>query len=47
VAELADGWRPAGRHEVVFDGHRLASGVYVVRLEAGSALLARPVVLVK
>jgi hypothetical protein len=47
VAELSDGWRPAGRHEVVFDGHRLASGVYVVRLEAGSALLARPVVLVK
>lgn len=47
VAELVHGWKSAGRHEVSFDGWRLASGVYVVRLLAGSVVLARPVILLK
>jgi hypothetical protein len=47
VAGLVDGWRPAGRHEVAFDGTHLASGVYVVRLQAGSVLVSRPIVLLK
>jgi hypothetical protein len=35
VATLAEGWREAGRHSATFDGSGLASGVYLVRLEAG------------
>ena len=34
VALLAEGFRPAGRHEAVFDGAGLASGLYFYRLEA-------------
>jgi hypothetical protein len=34
VALLASGRRPAGGHSVVFDGSRLASGLYLARLEA-------------
>jgi len=36
VATLADGEKPAGRHEVTWTGSRLAPGTYFVRLEAGS-----------
>jgi hypothetical protein len=44
--------RPAGRHEVVWDGldgrgRRVASGVYVLRLEAGAIRDLRKVVLLK
>ncbi len=44
--------RPAGRHEVVWDGldgngRRVASGVYVLRLEAGTIRDLRKVVLLK
>lgn len=34
VAELVNGWRNVGQHEVTFDGSELASGVYVYQLEA-------------
>ncbi|TKJ36829.1 hypothetical protein CEE37_14685 [candidate division LCP-89 bacterium B3_LCP] len=33
VAELVNGWRDAGVHEVMFDGSNLASGLYVYRLK--------------
>jgi uncharacterized repeat protein (TIGR01451 family) len=36
VATLADGEKPAGRHEVTWTGSRLAPGTYFVRLQAGS-----------
>jgi hypothetical protein len=36
VAELADGYRDAGAHEVAFDGSALSSGVYIYRLSAGT-----------
>jgi hypothetical protein len=47
VAVLADGRYPAGRHEVSLDGARLASGVYVVVLEADGARTTRKVTLLR
>ena len=47
VVTLADGWREAGNHEVTFDGSRLASGVYLARLEAGEFNQTIKMVLVK
>jgi len=35
----------AGRHEAVLDGGRLASGIYLVRLEAGGVIHATQKVL--
>jgi hypothetical protein len=35
VADLVDGWRDAGMHEVTFDGSDLASGIYLYRLQVG------------
>jgi hypothetical protein len=37
VAELVNGWRDMGAHEVTFDGSGLASGVYIYRLEASGS----------
>ena len=47
VATLAEGVRPAGEHRAAFDAAGLASGVYVVRLEAPGVRLARTVTLVR
>ncbi len=47
VARLIDGEMAAGRHEVVFDGRGLASGVYVYRMAAGSFEQHRTMMLVK
>lgn len=41
------GWREAGRHEVVFDGSGLASGVYLYQIQAGDYTVARKMVLMK
>ncbi len=46
VARLADGVMAAGRHSVVFDGSRLASGVYLARLE-GTGVSVRKIALVR
>jgi uncharacterized delta-60 repeat protein len=35
VAELIDGWRESGRHEVAFDATDFASGIYLYRIAAG------------
>jgi len=35
VADLVDGWRAAGSHEVTFDASGLASGLYLYVLQAG------------
>jgi hypothetical protein len=52
VARIADGSLPAGTHAVKWDGldrggHRVASGVYWYRLEAGEISLSRKMVLLK
>ena len=45
VETLLDGQVPAGRHETVLDGGRLAGGVYLVRLEAEGVVHATQKVL--
>jgi hypothetical protein len=52
VATLVEGSLPAGAHHVVWnararDGHRIASGVYFIRLEADRVRLTRRIVLMK
>ncbi|HEX7342985.1 MAG TPA: kelch repeat-containing protein [bacterium] len=47
AAELINGWRDAGAHEVTFDGSGLASGIYVYRLEAGQYAASGKMVLMK
>ncbi|MDX1418486.1 MAG: PA14 domain-containing protein [Rubricoccaceae bacterium] len=47
VAVLVDEERQAGRHTAVLDAEGLASGAYVVRLEAAGARVTRTVVVVR
>jgi hypothetical protein len=52
VASLVDGVVPAGRHEVVWrgrdaQGRVMPSGTYIVRLETGSSVEAKKVMLVR
>ncbi|MFA7331186.1 MAG: hypothetical protein WC326_08940 [Candidatus Delongbacteria bacterium] len=47
VARLVDGHQPAGRHELLFDGSGLASGVYVYRLETPGQCAQRKMLLLK
>jgi hypothetical protein len=52
VRTLVDGAMPAGYHRVTWDGrdqngHRVASGVYIYRLEAGSFKRVRKMLMVK
>ena len=47
VAVLVDGAVSAGRYEVVWDASRLPTGVYVVRLRAGSVVKTQRVTLMK
>jgi len=47
VAILLDGLREAGRHEVAFSGHRLASGVYFARLETAAQSATQKLVLIR
>jgi hypothetical protein len=47
VLGLLDGPLPAGLHEVQLDGSRLASGVYILRLQAGQGVETRKLLLLK
>jgi hypothetical protein len=47
VATLADGAHPAGRHQVAFDGTRMAAGVYWARLTTPGITRTQKIVLVR
>jgi len=47
ITTLVNGWKNAGSHEVTFDGAGLPSGVYLLRMEAGSFTQAQKLVLLK
>ncbi len=47
VAQLANRTMRAGQHQVLFDGHGLASGLYVIRFDAGPLHETRKIVLMK
>lgn len=47
VAKLVDGQISAGVHTVAFDATRLASGVYLYRLQAGNYVEVRKMLLIK
>ena len=47
VAELVDGWRQAGRHELEFDATNLTSGVYIIRMQAGEFNATGKMILMK
>ena len=47
VATLVDGTQPPATYQVTFDAARLASGVYIYRLEAGSQVLTKRMLLIK
>jgi hypothetical protein len=47
VAELIDGWRDAGIHEVTFAASELASGVYIYQINTGGFTASGKMLLVK
>jgi hypothetical protein len=47
VAELVNGWRDAGAHEITFDASGLASGVYLYRLTTGNFTTTGKLILMK
>ena len=47
VAQLINGWRDAGIHELAFDAAGLSSGIYFYRLEAGGHLACGKLLLMK
>jgi hypothetical protein len=47
VAQLVNGYREAGYHEVRFDGNGLSSGVYFYRLRAGDFVQMKRLLLLK
>jgi hypothetical protein len=47
VATLVNGYQPPGTYGVTFDGSRLSSGVYFYRLQSGSFVNTKKMVLAK
>jgi hypothetical protein len=47
VAELVNGTRTAGYHEVTWDASNLASGLYFYRIEAGDFTSVKKMIFIK
>ena len=47
IADIVNGDNETGDHEVKFDGSNLASGVYFYRLQAGSFVEMKKLLLVR
>ncbi len=47
IAYIVDSWKPAGYHQITFDGSELPSGVYIYRLTAGDYQASGKMVLLK
>jgi hypothetical protein len=47
VATLVDGWQGAGSHQVTFDGSKLSSSLYFVKMQAGDFSAVKKMMLVK
>ena len=47
VATLVDEWKLAGKHQAIFDGSGLPSGIYLARLQAGDFSQVQKLVLMK
>jgi hypothetical protein len=47
VATLVDGWMAGGNHQATFVGKDLASGVYLLKLEAGDFRAVQKMVMLK
>jgi hypothetical protein len=47
IATLLDEIKPAGKHNIEFDGAKLTSGIYICRMEAGNKIFSRKMVLLK
>jgi parallel beta-helix repeat protein/predicted outer membrane repeat protein len=47
VEILTEGWRDAGEHQLTFNGSRLASGMYFVKLQAGESTGVQKMILLK
>lgn len=47
VALLAEGWKAAGRHTLVFGAHDLPAGIFFVRLQAGARVETKMIVRAK
>lgn len=47
IATLVNEKREAGRYEVVFDGSRLPSGVYLYRMQAGRFINTKKLLVVR
>lgn len=47
VISLVDQNKEMGHHEVIFDGHNLASGIYIYKLQIGEFIQSRKMILLK
>ncbi len=47
VVRLVDAVQPSGRHEAIFDGSALSTGVYIYRLSVGDVVQSGSLVLLK
>jgi len=47
VARLLDGKKEAGGHKLIWAGSSQASGIYMLRMQAGTKVLERKLVYVK